>query len=85
MMNRLLNRHSEFDTHTMVMITESGKEALEQDLVTPIRQYSILSSLDQHSPRSLSDLAKESQLPIGVVKNEVIKLKRQKMIKMLEE
>jgi hypothetical protein len=74
------NKTSEFDSATMISITEGGKAALNSEVVKNINQYAILSSLDQHSPRSLSDLSKEAQQNINQTKREIMTLKRQKMV-----
>ncbi len=75
------SRDSGFDAETMVSLTEEGHNALASDTVKNMKAFSILQTLDEHSPRSLSDLAKESRMNIFVTKNEVKKLKRQGMVK----
>jgi len=78
-------RHSEFDATTMVDITDSGKQALDEQMVTSIKSSAILSALDEHSPRSLQDLSKASQMNIFTSRNEVSKLKKQHYIRILED
>lgn len=78
----IFNRQaSGFDANTLVSITDSGQHCLDQDQVKEINRYEILSSLEQHSPRSLSDLAKDTHLRITVVKNEITKMAAQKLVK----
>lgn len=81
-LDKLFHRPSEFDAHTMIVITETGNNALDQDVITDPNDYDILSLLSQHSPRSLSDLTKESQKKsMGLIKNRILKLQSQKMVK----
>ena len=77
----IFNRSSGFDANTMVSITDSGQHAIDQDQVRELNKYSILAALEQHSPRSLSELSRETKLRIQVVKNEVTKMSTQKLVK----
>ena len=80
-MNIFGGNGSAFEANTMVSITDTGQHILDQDQVTNINHYAILAALEQHSPRSLSDLSKETKLRIQLVKKEITKLSQQKMVK----
>lgn len=69
------------DANAMISITEEGKQAIDSDMVSNMRHYAILAELDQHSPQSLSSLAKSAKANIYVMKKEVDMLQKQGMVR----
>ncbi len=77
--------HSDFEANTYVRITQEGADAVEKDQIASIKQFSILATLHEHSPESLSSLSKKSQVSINDTKDELVKLKKARLVQLVED
>ena len=68
---------------SMCALTEDGKRAVDKQMVEG-KSWPILMTLDEHSPRSISDLSRECRIDIHQMKRQVDKLERQRMVRILE-
>lgn len=75
-----LFHRNEVDASIMVKLTEDGKKAIDSDSVKDMKQYAVVAALDQHSPQSMSSLAKETRLNIFLAKKTVERLQKQGMV-----
>jgi DNA-binding MarR family transcriptional regulator len=76
-----------FDAATMVSITELGKNEIDGDMIKG-HSWQILAALDQHSPRSVSNLARDSRVDIHKTSKTVQMLRNQRFVRvndMVEE
>jgi len=70
-------------SETMVALTEDGKRAVDKQ-IADAKAWPVLMALDEHSPRSVSDLSRECRIDIHQMKRLVSKLERQRMVRTLE-
>jgi len=68
---------------SMVALQEDGKRAVDKQ-ISDAKAWPVLVSLDEHSPRSVSDLSRECRIDIHQMKRLVQKLERQRMVRILE-
>lgn len=66
----LFNRRLHLSKDTMVGITEQGKRTAERVLAKG-RMFAILSLLNDHSPRTISDISTGTQIEVEEVKRRV--------------
>jgi hypothetical protein len=73
-------KKSPFDASTMVSITELGKNEIDGDMIRG-HSWQILASLDQHSPRSISNIAREARIDVHKTSKEVQRLRVQRFVR----
>lgn len=77
MFNRIFNSESgKITSATMAGITEIGKDCVQHQLARGIT-FEILATLNEHSPRSIKELANEIDEPVSDVKVRIKTLERQ--------
>jgi DNA-binding MarR family transcriptional regulator len=65
---------------TMVALTDDGKRMFDQMMIKG-KAHKVLAILDEHSPRSISDISRECEMNYHRIKGEVDKLRRQNMVR----
>lgn len=76
----LFHKKAPFDAQTMVSITELGKNEIDGDMIKG-DSWTILATLDQHSPRSISNLARECRKDIHKTSRIIMQLRGQQFVR----
>jgi len=76
-------KSSNLDADAQIALTEEGKRAVDRMMVQG-KGYTIVASLDEHSPRSMSNLCRENRMDIHATQHEVNKLRRQGLVRIID-
>ena len=74
------SKEPKLSSHSMIGITEVGKKTAQQELARG-PTFAILSLLDEHTPRSIGEIAEETQIDISEVKERLKILGKQGYIR----
>lgn len=69
-----------FDANTQVSITEQGKAEIDGDMVRGA-SWQVLATLDQHSPRTVSNIARETRQDLHRTSKTVQMLRQQQLVR----
>jgi len=75
------HRRANISKDTSVGITEEGKRIAER-VMSRGRMFAILSLLNDHSPRSVSDISNGTQIDVNEVKRRIITLAKQGYVRL---